>query len=51
MGSALRIGLPLSLKQGSKVSVTVHYRTTKDCVALQWLEKECVATRLVGERC
>ncbi|OCH94213.1 metalloprotease [Obba rivulosa] len=40
MGSALRIGLPPSLKAGSKVSVTVHYRTTKDCVALQWLEKE-----------
>jgi len=42
MGSALHIPLPSGLKSGSSVSVKVTYKTTKDCTALQWLEKEYV---------
>ncbi|KAJ7086015.1 peptidase family M1-domain-containing protein [Mycena belliarum] len=40
MGSALHIPLPKGLKSGTSVSVAVFYSTTKDCTALQWLEKE-----------
>ncbi|OBZ79425.1 Leukotriene A-4 hydrolase [Grifola frondosa] len=40
MGSALRIPLPTAPKTGSQVKVTVHYSTSKDSTALQWLEKE-----------
>ncbi|KIM81710.1 hypothetical protein PILCRDRAFT_821059 [Piloderma croceum F 1598] len=40
MGSALHIPLPSDLKSGSSISVKVTYKTTKDCTALQWLEKE-----------
>lgn len=40
MGSALHIPLPSGLKYGSSISVKVTYKTTKDCTALQWLEKE-----------
>jgi leukotriene-A4 hydrolase len=43
MGSALHIPLPSGLKAGTSVEVKVCYRTTKDCTALQWLEKEYVA--------
>jgi hypothetical protein len=42
MGSALHIPLPSDLKSGSSISVKVTYKTTKDCTALQWLEKEYV---------
>ncbi|KAJ7895862.1 leukotriene A4 hydrolase [Mycena leptocephala] len=40
MGSALHIPLPAGLKSGTAISVAVFYKTTKDCTALQWLEKE-----------
>lgn len=40
MGSALRIPLPTGLRSGVFVTVKVTYKTTKDCTALQWLEKE-----------
>ncbi|KAJ7616749.1 peptidase family M1-domain-containing protein [Mycena rosella] len=40
MRSALHVSLPKGLKSGTSVDVTVFYKTTKDCTALQWLEKE-----------
>ncbi|KAK7019843.1 leukotriene A-4 hydrolase [Favolaschia claudopus] len=40
MGSALHVSLPKGLKSGTTVNVTVSYKTTKDCTALQWLAKE-----------
>ncbi|PCH33157.1 hypothetical protein WOLCODRAFT_147267 [Wolfiporia cocos MD-104 SS10] len=40
MGSALHVSLPAGLKAGSQVKVAVYYATTKECIALQWLEKE-----------
>ncbi|KAJ7171572.1 peptidase family M1-domain-containing protein [Mycena crocata] len=40
MGSALHVSLPKGLKSGTSVGVTMFYKTTKDCTALQWLEKE-----------
>ncbi|KAF5377203.1 hypothetical protein D9615_006474 [Tricholomella constricta] len=39
MGSALHVCLPSGLKSGQYVDVTVEYKTTKDCTALQWLDK------------
>ncbi|KAG7442686.1 zincin [Guyanagaster necrorhizus] len=40
MGSALHVPLGSGLKAGSTVKVSVLYKTTKDCIALQWLDKE-----------
>ncbi|KAJ7020251.1 peptidase family M1-domain-containing protein [Mycena alexandri] len=40
MGSALHVSLPKGLRSGTSIDVTVFYKTTKDCTALQWLEKE-----------
>ncbi|EPS99669.1 hypothetical protein FOMPIDRAFT_1163900 [Fomitopsis schrenkii] len=40
MGAALHLPLPSGLKVGQKVKATIHYKTTKDCMALQWLGKE-----------
>ncbi|EGN94342.1 hypothetical protein SERLA73DRAFT_188178 [Serpula lacrymans var. lacrymans S7.3] len=40
MGSALHIDLPKTLVSGSSISIHISYKTTKDCTALQWLEKE-----------
>ena len=40
MGSALHVVLPNSPAEGQRFKVTVHYSTTKDCTALQWLAKE-----------
>ncbi|KAF5361641.1 hypothetical protein D9758_007285 [Tetrapyrgos nigripes] len=40
MGSALHIPLPSGLQSGSTIKITVDYKTTKDCVALQWLDKQ-----------
>ncbi|KAJ7223250.1 peptidase family M1-domain-containing protein [Mycena pura] len=40
MGSALHVSLPNGLQAEATVDVTVFYKTTKDCTALQWLEKE-----------
>ena len=42
MGSALHIPLPKSLKTGSAVSTKITYKTTAECTALQWLDKEYV---------
>jgi hypothetical protein len=43
MGSALRITLSKPSSKGSKVKVEIQYKTTKDCTALQWLDKEYVS--------
>jgi len=40
MGSALRVPLASAPAVGSKIKITTYYSTTKDCMALQWLEKE-----------
>ncbi|KAI0960825.1 hypothetical protein AcV7_000102 [Taiwanofungus camphoratus] len=40
MGSALRVPFQFSARAGALVNVTVYYKTTEDCMALQWLEKE-----------
>jgi hypothetical protein len=42
MGSALHIALPSKLRKESSVNVKILYKTSKNCTALQWLEKECV---------
>ncbi|KAG6853530.1 hypothetical protein C0991_003450 [Blastosporella zonata] len=39
MGSALHVALPQDLKAGQYIDVTVEYRTTSECIALQWLDK------------
>ncbi|KAG6878671.1 hypothetical protein C0992_007685 [Termitomyces sp. T32_za158] len=39
MGSALHIALPSDLKAGQHIDVTIDYKTTKECTALQWLDK------------
>ncbi|KAG5715728.1 Leukotriene A-4 hydrolase [Termitomyces sp. T112] len=39
MGSALHIALPSDLKAGQYIDVTIDYQTTKECTALQWLDK------------
>ncbi|KAG5651841.1 hypothetical protein H0H81_007217 [Sphagnurus paluster] len=39
MGSALHVTLPSGLKLGQYIDVTIEYKTTKDCAALQWLDK------------
>lgn len=44
LGSALHIPLPRDLKSGTSIAVKVNYHTTKDCIALQWLEKEFVCS-------
>jgi hypothetical protein len=43
MGAALHVSLPKNLKSGTAIDVTVLYKTTKDCTALQWLDKEYAA--------
>ncbi|KAF8809387.1 zincin [Phlegmacium glaucopus] len=40
MGSALHIPLPKDLKAGSSVSTKIAYKTTAECTALQWLDKD-----------
>ncbi|KAK1231374.1 Leucyl aminopeptidase yscIV [Marasmius sp. AFHP31] len=40
MGSALHVSFSTQPQKGTLVKVTVHYQTTKHCLALQWLEKE-----------
>ncbi|KIP01983.1 hypothetical protein PHLGIDRAFT_112533 [Phlebiopsis gigantea 11061_1 CR5-6] len=40
MGSALQIDLPAPAKTGTTLIVTVYYKTTEGCTALQWLDKE-----------
>jgi hypothetical protein len=50
MGSALHIPLPNSLKTGSSVSTKITYKTTAECTALQWLDKEYVINLILGEK-
>ncbi|KAH7921995.1 hypothetical protein BV22DRAFT_1121755 [Leucogyrophana mollusca] len=40
MGSALHIPFGQTLDAGATVTVKISYKTTKDCTALQWLDKE-----------
>jgi hypothetical protein len=40
MGSALHVSLPKGLQSATPIDVTIFYKTTKACTALQWLEKE-----------
>ncbi len=42
MGTPLTIPLPVSRKVGDEVRVQIFYSTTKECPALQWLDKEFV---------
>ncbi|KZS90239.1 leukotriene-A4 hydrolase [Sistotremastrum niveocremeum HHB9708] len=46
MGSPLRISLKHPQSAGTKLSIRIVYETTKDCTALQWLDKEQTAGRL-----
>ena len=46
MGSALHIPLPSDLKEGAPVTVQVFYKTTAECTALQWLNKESASAQL-----
>ncbi|KAH9487215.1 Leukotriene A-4 hydrolase [Psilocybe cubensis] len=39
-GSALHVVLPGGLQEEAKVTIKVYYRTTQDCTALQWLDKD-----------
>ncbi|KAG6919449.1 hypothetical protein DXG01_005708 [Tephrocybe rancida] len=39
MGSALHVSLPSGLKSGQYIDVTIDYKTTSECLALQWLDK------------
>lgn len=40
MGAPLKVLLPSNRAVGDKTRVQIFYSTTKDCDALQWLEKE-----------
>ncbi|KAJ7909530.1 peptidase family M1-domain-containing protein [Mycena leptocephala] len=40
MGSALHVSLPKGLQSATSIDVTIFYKTTQACTALQWLEKE-----------
>ncbi|KAI8983283.1 peptidase family M1-domain-containing protein [Trametes punicea] len=40
MGVPLKVILPSNRSVGEKVRVQIFYSTTKDCTALQWLDKE-----------
>lgn len=40
MGQALTISLPSPLAKDQNVELTIHYATTSECPALQWLSKE-----------
>jgi hypothetical protein len=50
MGSALHIPLPKSLKTGSSISTKITYKTTAECTALQWLEKEYVINLILNKK-
>ncbi|KAF8885226.1 leukotriene-A4 hydrolase [Gymnopilus junonius] len=39
MGAALHVTLPSGLKLGRSVTVKIDYKTTEECTALQWLDK------------
>ncbi|KAH9939046.1 metalloprotease [Epithele typhae] len=40
MGAPLSIRLPINRQAGDKVHLTVHYSTTHECAAVQWLDKQ-----------
>ncbi|KAI0757548.1 metalloprotease [Daedaleopsis nitida] len=40
MGKPLHIPLPVNRKVGDQLRVQIFYSTTKDCTAVQWLDKE-----------
>ncbi|OSD05714.1 hypothetical protein PYCCODRAFT_1465050 [Trametes coccinea BRFM310] len=40
MGVPLKVVLPADRAVGDKIRVQIFYSTTKDCTALQWLDKE-----------
>lgn len=42
MGAPLRILLPPSRKVGDQIRIQIFYSTSKDCTAVQWLQKEFV---------
>ena len=42
MGSALHITFPIKYEVNALVKVKIIYKTQKQCLALQWLDKECV---------
>jgi len=42
-GMALTVSLPEGLAAGAKLKVAVHYATSPESSALQWLPKECTA--------
>ena len=50
MGSALHIPLPKGLKTSSSVSTKITYKTTAECTALQWLDKEYVIDLFRGKK-
>ena len=50
MGSALHIPLPKSLKTGSSISTKITYKTTAECTALQWLDKEYVINLILSRK-
>jgi hypothetical protein len=50
MGSALHIPLPKSLKTGSSISTKITYKTTDECTALQWLDKEYVINPILSRK-
>ena len=50
MGSALHIPLPKNLKTGSSVITKITYKTTAECTALQWLDKEHVINLILSRK-
>ena len=50
MGSALHIPLPKNLKTGSSVFTKITYKTTAECTALQWLDKEHVINLILSRK-
>ena len=45
MGSALHITFPIKYEVNALVKVKITYKTQKQCLALQWLDKECVGNQ------
>lgn len=50
MGSALHIPLPENLETGSSISTKITYKTTAECTALQWLDKEYVINLTLSKK-
>jgi hypothetical protein len=47
MGSALHVSFPSALLAQTHATVKIDYRTTKECTALQWLDKAYVNARTI----